>query len=97
MDSSNRRRLLGVWIVLVGITSIYLMIDHSTNTRGLAAASVTVTVSAIVLALVKFRLIMREFMDVRHSPPALGRGTDILVLVIAVSFFGTYLVGRLVA
>jgi hypothetical protein len=86
-----------VWIALVGITSIYLLVDHSTDKRVLVVASTTVTVSAIVLALVKFRVIMREFMDVRHASPALGRVTDILVLVIAVSFFGTYLVGRLVA
>jgi hypothetical protein len=47
--------------------------------------------------LIKFRIIMREFMEVRHAPPLLRRLTDILVAVIAVALLGTYLVGQAIA
>ena len=55
------------------------------------------TVAAIVFALVKVRIIMREFMDVRHAPPLLRRLTDLLVAIMAVALLGTYFVGRAVA
>ena len=42
-------------------------------------ASTAVTVAAICLALVKVRIIMREFMEVRHAPPLLRRLTDLWI------------------
>ena len=97
MQTSDEKRLLGAWIVLVAITLIYLWIDHSADTSGVLVASTAVTVFAIVLALVKFRIIVRELMDVRHAPPVLRRITDLLVAVIAVALLTSYLIGRAVA
>ena len=97
MEISDKKRLLVVWLVLVAITVIYLWIDHTADDGGVLVSSVAVTVSAIGLALVKFRIIMREFMDVRHAPPLLRRLTDLLAVVIAVSLLSSYLVGRAVA
>ena len=97
MQTSGKKRLLGAWLVLVAITLIYLWIDHSADTSGVLVASTAVTVFAIVLALVKFRIILREFMDVRHAPPMLRRLTDLLVAVIAVSLLASYLIGRAIA
>ena len=97
METSGRTRLLVAWLVVVAITLIYFWIDGAADDSGVAVASAAVTVSAIFLALVKFRIVMREFMDVRHAPPLLRRLTDLLVGVIAVSLLGTYLVGRAVA
>jgi hypothetical protein len=97
METVNNKRLLVAWLVLVAITLIYLWIDHSADDTGVLVASTTVTVSAIFLALVKFRIIMREFMEVRHAPRLLRRSTDLLVAVIAVSLIGTYAIGRAVA
>ena len=76
---------------------IYLWIDHTAEEGGVATASTAVTVSAIVLALVKYRIVLREFMDVRHAPLLLRRLTDVLVGVIAVSLLATYFVGRAVS
>ena len=90
-------RLLVAWLVLVAITIIYLWIDNSADDNGVLVASTAVTVTAIGLALVKFRIIMREFMDVRHAPRLLRRLTDILVVVVAVSLLSAYFVGRAVA
>ena len=84
-------------LVLVAITLIYRWIDRSADDRGVPVASTAVTVAALGLALVKFRIILREFMDVRHAPVWLRRITDLLVAVIAVSLLSTYLVGRALA
>jgi len=97
VDRSNQKRLFLAWLVLVAITLIYLWIDHAADETGVYVASAAVTVAAICLALVKARIIMREFMDVRHAPPLLSRLTDVLVAVMAVALLGTYVVGRVVA
>ena len=97
METSNKLRLLVAWLVLVAITVIYLWIDRSADETGVLVASTTVTVSAIFLALVKFRVVMREFMDVRHAPPGLRLLTDALVAVIGVALLASYLIGRAVA
>ena len=97
MTSSTNSRLMIAWLVLVAITLIYLWIDNSADKRGVLVASTTVTVTAVFLALVKFRIIMREFMDVRHAPRLLRRLTDIVVVVIGISLLATYAVGRALA
>ena len=93
----ENKRLNRAWLVLVAITVAYLWIDHTAAESGVRVSSTAVTVSAIVLALVKYRIIMREFMDVRQAPPLLRRLTDVLVAVIAVSLLACYFVGRAVA
>lgn len=96
METPDKKRLLGAWVVLVAITVIYLWVDGSADDDGVLVASTTVTVAAIGLALVKYRIIMRELMDVRHAPPMLRRLTDGLVAVVAVALLGTYFVGQAV-
>ena len=97
METSSKRRLAVAWLVLVAITVAYLWIDRSADDGGTLVASTIVTVSAIFLALVKVRIVMRELMDVRHAPPPLRRLTDLLVAVIGVSLLATYLVGQALA
>jgi hypothetical protein len=97
VETSDKKRLLVAWLVAVAITLVYFRIDDAADDSGVVVASTAVTVSAIFLALVKFRIVVREFMDVRHAPPLLRRLTDLLVGVIAVSLLGTYLVGRALA
>jgi len=46
-----------------------------------------------VIALVKVRVIMREFMEVRHAPALLRRLTDLWVVVTGLSLLGAYFVG----
>jgi hypothetical protein len=88
---------LVAWLVVVALTLMYLVIDGSVDDHGVPAASAAATVAAIGLALVKVRIIMREFMDVRHAPRILRTATDALVLVMGVSLVGTYVVGRTIA
>lgn len=97
MNLSARRRLAVAWIVVVALTLIYLVIGGSVDDEGIPGASTAASVTAIALALTKMRIIMREFMDVRHAPRVLRTMTDALVIVMGASLLGTYLVGRAVA
>ena len=94
---SAARRLATAWVVVVVFTLIYLLIDRTVDDDGVLGASTFATIAAISLALIKVRIIMREFMDVRHAPRILRTTTDALVVVMAASLVGTYLVGRAVA
>lgn len=85
------KRLLLVWVILAALTLAYLGIDHSAG--GLLKSSAVVTSSVIVIALVKVRIIFREFMEVRDAPVLLCRLTDAWVVLIAVVLLGSYFVG----
>ena len=97
MNPSADRRLTAAWIVVVVLTLIYLVIDRSVDDDGVLGASTVASVAALALALAKIRIIMREFMDVRHGPRVLRLVTDALVVVMGFCLLGTYLVGRAMA
>lgn len=87
------RRLLVVWLALSAITLAQLGLGAQ---RALAP-NAAITTAAIVIALVKVRLIVREFMEVRHAPVLLCRLTDLWMVVTGVSLLGAYFVGMAVA
>ena len=97
MHLSAERRLSVAWVVVVTITLIYLVIDGSVDDSDVMRASTVASVAAIGLVLIKVRIVMREFMDVRYAPRILRTVTDALVLTMGVFLFGTYLVGRAIA
>jgi hypothetical protein len=91
----NRRfekRLLFVWLALSAITLIQLALG-SVGDRGSLTPNAAVTSSAIVIALIKVRVIIREFMELRHAPVLLCRLTDLWVVLTGVSLLGSYFVG----
>jgi hypothetical protein len=91
------KRLLIVWAILTSMTLVYVWLDHSVDQNGTLKASTVVTVSAIVIALIKVRIIFREFMEVRHAPALLCRLTDAWVVLIGVCLLGSYFVGSAIA
>jgi len=97
VDLGFNKRLFVVWLILVGISLAYLWIDHTASHTGLPTASTVVTVGTICMALVKVRIIMREFMEVRHTPRFLMRITDFWVVLMGVAMLGVYVAGRSVA
>ena len=97
MTATFNKRLLIVWVILTSLTLIYVAIDHSADGDGTLRASTVVTVSAIVIALVKVRIIFREFMEVRHAPALLCRLTDGWVVLIGACLLGSYFVGSAIA
>jgi hypothetical protein len=97
VSTTFNKRLLIVWLILTSITLAYVWIDHTVDQNGMLRASTVVTVSAIVIALIKVRIIFREFMEVRHAPAWLCRLTDAWVVLIAVCLLGSYFVGSTIA
>ena len=97
MSATFNKRLLIVWLILTSMTLVYVWLDHTVDQNGTLKASTVVTVSAIVIALVKVRIIFQEFMEVRHAPVLLRRLTDAWVVLIAVCLLGSYFVGSAIA
>jgi Prokaryotic Cytochrome C oxidase subunit IV len=97
LTTTFNKRLLIVWLILTSMTLAYIWIDNTADQNGTLRASTVVTVSAIVIALIKVRIIFREFMEVRHAPPLLCRLTDGWVVLIAVCLLGSYFVGSSIA
>jgi len=92
MSTAFDRRLLGVWLALSAITALSWWIGshHGHDAFRLNAA---ITFSVISIAVVKVRIIMREFMEVRQAPALLRRLTDVWLLFTAVALLGIYTVG----
>lgn len=82
-----------VWAILAALTLGYLWLDHSAGRAGTLRSSAVVTSSVIVIALVKVRIIFREFMEVRNAPVLLCRLTDAWVVLMAVALLSCYFVG----
>jgi hypothetical protein len=97
VSATFNKRLLIVWLILTSMTLVYVWLDHAVDQNGTREASTVVTVSALVIALVKVRIIFREFMEVRHAPVLLRRLTDAWVVLIAVCLLGSYFVGSAVS
>lgn len=89
-------RLTFAWLILSAMTISQLGVT-TIDSRDLFTPSAAITASAIVIALVKVRIIFREFMDVRHAPARLGRLTDAWVVATGVVLLGAYFVGTALA
>jgi hypothetical protein len=92
-QTQQNRRPLIIWLILSAITLGYLALDSSADDHGTFRASSVVTTVAILLALVKVRLIFREFMQVRNAPLLLCRLVDLWVLLIGAALLGSYFLG----
>lgn len=79
------------WLVLMVITvgSWWLAPAHS---HGVASASLVVTCVVLVLAVVKARLIIRQFMEVRTAPGWLKLAMDAWLGVLMATVLVIYLV-----
>jgi len=97
VSGTFNKRLAIVWLVLTTMTLAYIWLDHSADDHAELKASTVVTVAAIVIALVKVRIIFREFMEVRHAPVLLRRLTDAWVVLMAVCLLGSYFIGSALA
>lgn len=92
MSLSVEKRLALVWLILSAATvaSLSVMV---TDGRGALSANAVVTVSAIVVSLIKVRLILMEFMELHHGRRLLRYLADVWLLVTAAALFITYFVG----
>ena len=92
MNVGFEKRLLIVWLALSAITMVSVWIGWLDG-QGALRPNAAATSSAIVIALVKARVIFQEFMEVRHAPVLLGRLTDLWLVVTGVSLLGCYFFG----
>ncbi len=92
MNAGVEKRLSVVWLALSAITILQLGVVSLDGQAALARSS-AITASAIVIALIKVRIIIREFMGVRHAPEMLGRLTDLWVVLTGAILLGGYLAG----
>jgi len=92
MDARVNRRLVLVWWALSTITVLGWWLS-SLSGRAVFVPNPVITFGVIALALVKVRLIMQEFMEVRHAPKLLSRLTDTWLVLTGTVLIGTYLVG----
>lgn len=92
MNAGVEKRLRVVWLALSAITILQLGVGSLDGQAALVRSS-AITASAIVIALIKVRIILREFMGVRHAPVLLGRLTDLWVVVTGAILLGGCLLG----
>lgn len=92
MHTAFETRLAIVWLALSLISATSLLVGGTDAEAGLQA-SAAITVGVIAVALIKVRIIMREFMEIRHAPPLLNRLTDLWLATTAASLLGIYLFG----
>jgi hypothetical protein len=92
VSTGLEKRLVVVLLALSAITLGQLGVGSLAGPAELRPNAV-ITSCAIVIALVKVRVILREFMEVRHAPPLLCRLTDSWVVVAGVSLLGAYFAG----
>ena len=85
------KRLIVVWLGLSAIT--ILLAVGSIDGRAALAGHSAIAAAAIGIALIKVRIIIREFMEVRHAPVLLGRLTDLWVVLTGAILLGGYLAG----
>ena len=94
MSAAFEKRLLVVWLLLSAITVTQLGVA-SVDRQAALTPNAAITTSAIVIALIKVRLVFREFMEVRHAPVLLRRLTDLWVVLTGGTLLGCYWIGRL--
>jgi hypothetical protein len=89
MPSGARRTTL-TWLALCILTigSWWLAPGHQV---GAATASVPVTLAVVTLGVIKGRMIIRTFMEVRFAPRWLRLSTDAWLVVMWGSILGIYL------
>jgi len=94
VNAGFEKRLLVVWLVLSAMTIAQLGVG-SVDRQAALTPNAAITSSAILLALIKVRIIFRQFMEVRHAPVLLCRLTDLWLVITGVTLLGCYFVGRL--
>lgn len=94
MNAGTANRLLIIWLVLSAMTLAQLAAG-SVGRQAALTPNATITSGAILMALIKVRIIFRQFMEVRHAPVLLGRLTDLWIALTGAILLGCYLGGRL--
>jgi len=96
VKSGAEKRLLAVWALLCAITLAQAGVD-SFGGPSASLPNGVIAAGAIAVALVKVRIILSEFMEVRHAPASLRRLTDLWVVSTGVVLVASYVIGLALA
>ena len=92
MSVTSQSRLAITWSTLAAITLLAWWIGAHHGKAALQPDPI-VGLSAMAITLVKVRVIIREFMDVRHAPARLRYVTDAWLMVFIIAMIVAYFVG----
>jgi hypothetical protein len=84
-----RNPITFVWLVLVAATAASWELGHGIGFEDVRHASLAI----ILVSLVKVRLVIRHFMEVRHAPSVMKWVSDGWLVVLAVALCVLYLRG----
>jgi hypothetical protein len=90
MAMTAANRVTYVWVILSVITLVSWWLGPG-HAHGAPGPSVPITVAVLALGLVKSRLIIRHFMEVRTAPRWLRIATDVWLIVFWGAVLGIYL------
>lgn len=83
-------RLTCVWLILSAITIATWWLGPA-HAHGVLSASVSITIAVLAMALIKARLIIQHFMEVRTAPRWLRVGTDTWLIALWGAVLAIYL------
>jgi len=89
MSTNAEKRLLVAWLALVAVTLGSWWIGSS-HGQPEFRRSPLITYAVILIAALKLRVIIREFMEVRHAPKLLRRLTDGWTVFIIATLLAIY-------
>ncbi len=92
MNGGFGKRLMLAWLALSAITLAQLGLGSADDPAGLTPNS-AIAAGAILIGLIKVRIIFREFMELRHAPVLLGRLTDLWLVATGALLLGVYFAG----
>ncbi|MDB5973112.1 MAG: hypothetical protein JWQ90_5562 [Hydrocarboniphaga sp.] len=92
MIAPLKTRLSLVWLALSAITVISWWIGSKHGQQAFVS-SAAITYSVILMAALKIRVIVSEFMEVRHAPPLLRHLMDAWLAFLVISLLGLYSIG----
>ncbi len=76
--NAAERRLIGWWVALIALTMVSFTGSSALGNPGLAAAAV------LGIAFFKVRIVVREFMEVRHAPLGLKIALEAWGAIVAI-------------
>ena len=89
MAMSDENRLTASWLGLSLITLVSWWIGAN-HGQGHFEPNAAITTAVLTIAAIKIRVIMREFMEVRHAPRLLRRLTDGWIAIVFVLLLVLY-------
>ena len=90
MNPTATRRITYTWVVLSAITVASWLLARTDDGAHLNP-STPITVTVLVLALLKIRLVLRSFAEVRTAPRWLHLFTDLWLAALGITVLALYL------